>query len=602
MNSQIDNDIRKTVKNKNNQKNNNKKILINRAIFILVIILIITSVIVIIKNKKIKVEQETISQYNYFLLSEEDKIGVIDRKGNIIIKPEYEYIQIPNPQKALFICLYDYDSKQQSYSSKVVNDKQEQIYTNYNNIMAIPNNNTSNTWVYQTNILTYKENGKLGIITTKGKKITKPEYDSIETLSYKDGILKVSKDGKYGAIDISGNEIIKPEYTSITTDGYYNQDTKYEKAGYIVGTKTNEGYRYGYLDSTCKKILDCKFNSIRRLTQIKDDKTSYLITVENGRYGFYKNTQNVIANEYNSIEYDKLNQIFSVEKVGKYGVYDLYGNMVLPIQYDDITFAGAIITAHKDGKILIFDANGNIKKDCKYTSIMPTKSQDYYISIDTNGNYGILDNKGGVLVDNSYNYIEYAFDKYFVCTKDGKTGLIDYTGNKILENKYSVVQNINGTNIVQAINSESNISEIYNKNINKVTQVKDAHIYIGQEYIKILSQDDIKYLDLDGNEKSAKDILKSNKIFAKKENDKWGYVDSNGNIVLDFKYDLALDLNEYGYGAIKQDGKWGVVNQDGKVIKEPEYKTDDINPTFIGKYYKQSTNYEIDLYTEKVQE
>ena len=599
MSNQIDNDIRKSVKNKSSKRSNNKKVLTKRIVLILIVLLLIAVAVVIIKNRKIKITQDQIAQYNYFLLSENDKIGVIDREGKIVVNPEYEYIQIPNPEKPIFVCLFDYNSSSQTYSSKVLNDKGEELYTNYTNVMAIPNNNTSNTWGYETNILTYKENDKLGIITVNGKKVTKPIYDSIETLSYKDDQLKFSKDGKYGVIDISGNEIIKNDYDSISTDGYYNKETKYEKAGYIVNVKTNEGYRYGYIDSTGKEILECKYNTIRRLTEIKNDKDAYLMTVENGRYGLYKNMQKIIANEYNSIEYDNTNQVLAIEKVAKYGMYDLYGNMILPIQYDDITFAGTIITAHKDGKLLTFDTNGNIKKDCNYTNINPTKSPNYYVSIDLNGNYGVLDSNGNVLVNNEYNYIEYAFDKYFICTKNGKMGIIDYTGNSVIANNYDVIQNITGTNIVQAIYANSNTSEIYNKNMNKVSETKNAHIYIESNYVKILSEDSIEYMDFDGNEKEAKDILKSNNIFAKKENGKWGYVDNTGNIIVDFKYDFALDINEYGYGAIKEGDKWGVVNKDGTVIKEPTYSLEDINPTFIGEYYKQSTSYELDLFTNK---
>lgn len=135
--------------------------------------------------------------------------------------------------------------------------------------------------------------------------------------------------------------------------------------------------------------------------------------------------------------------------------------------------------------------------------------------------------------------------------------------------------------------------------MNKVSETKNAHIYIENNYVKILSEDSIEYMDFDGNEKEAKDVLKSNNIFAKKENGKWGYVDNAGNIIVDFKYDFALDINEYGYGAVKDGNKWGVVSKDGKVIKEPTYSLEDVNPTFIGEYYKQSTSYELDLFTNK---
>ena len=95
---------------------------------------------------------------------------------------------------------------------------------------------------------------------------------------------------------------------------------------------------------------------------------------------------------------------------------------------------------------------------------------------------------------------------------------------------------------------------------------------VEKEYIKIYSN---------------KEALKGNKIFAATNNGKWGFVDSNGNILLDYQYEKATDLNEYGFAGIKLDGKWGVVNSEGKVILEPQYIINtQLEPSFIGEYYK----------------
>ena len=275
--------------------------------------------------------------------------------------------------------------------------------------------------------------------------------------------------------------------------------------------------------------------------------------------------------------------------------------MILPIQYDDVTFAGTIITAHKDGKLLTFDANGNIQKDYKYSIMMPTKSNNYNISIDLNGKYGISDNTNNVLVDNKYTYIEYAFDKYFIVNENEKSGVIDYTGKKVLDCQYDVIQQINGTNMIQAIDSKQNTSYIFNKNMEKVAEVKSAHIFIRENYVKIMSSSQILYFDFDGNIKNASDIYTNNQIFAKEQNGKWGYVDKNGNTVVDFKYDMATDINEYGFGAIKFQNKWGSVDANGKVVKEPTYRLNNIDPTFIGEFYKESAEYEITEYSRNTE-
>ncbi len=594
-------DIRKTVKEGSKRRKTNKKVLVKKLIIWILAITVIAGIIVALKNRKIKIKETEISEYNYFIISENGKTGVIDKTGKIVIKPEYDYIQIPNPEKAIFVCLYDYDTSVKSYNSKVLNEKEDEIYSKYSNVTAIPSNNTSIGWSYQTAILKYKDGEKYGIITTSGKQVTKAIYDSIETLDYKDGILKIKQNEKYGLIKLNGEVVLKSEYDTISTDGYYNDQTsKYENAGYIVSQKSEEGTSYGYISYNGKTVLDCKYNSIKRITNIKNDSIAYLITVENGKTGLYKNGQSIIKNEYESIEYDNTNQILAIEQNGKYGVYDLYGNMILPIQYDDLTFAGTIITATKDGKGLVFDANGNIKKNFNYTSIMPTKSNDYYITINNQGKYGVVDSSNTTLIDNKYSYIEYVFDKYFIFTDENKSGLIDYTGRKVLENKYSVVQNINGTNIIQATNSDTGISEIYNKNIEKVAETKNAHIYLKDNYIKILSDDTMMYVDYDGNVKKAQDLFTNNSIFAQKQNGKWGYVDISGNVVVDYIYDMAMDVNEYGFAAIKKDGKWGVIDGNKQVIKEPVYTITDANPTFIGEYYKKSADYELDCYSNDI--
>lgn len=589
MKKNMSDDIRKTVREGHRRRGINYKSLLKRFIILLIIIGVAFLAFNAVKNRKIKVKDEQVSNYNYFLMSENGKIGIIDREGKVIINAEYDYIQIPNPEKPIFVCLFDYDSSKQIYKSKVLNDKNEEVFTNFSNITAIPKNDISNSWNYQTSILKYNENEKYGIITISGKKVTSAIYDSIESLENKDGVLKIKKDDEFGLIELNGSEIIKPLYYSITSDGYYTKEEKYEKAGYIVSIKKDTGYEYGYISYTGKELLNTEYSSLKRINSVKSDSTPYLITILDGKMGICKNSQNIIKNEYNSIEYDTTNNLLEIQKNGKYGVYDLYGNMILPIQYDSINFAGTIINATKDGKNLVFDASGNIKKDYKYTSFKNTDSPDYYIVVDGTEKYGVVDSRGNTLIDNKYSYIEYLYDKFFIYTDNGKSGVIDYTGRKILDNKYDAVQNIIGTKIVQALNGST--SEIYNNKMEKITETTNMHIYVKDNYIQVLSENILLYIDYEGKILKSQDIFTNNSIFASEKNGKWGYIDISGNVVIDYIYDMALDINEYGFGAIKKDGKWGVINKDKQIILEPTYKITDVNPTFIGEYYREMQDY-----------
>ena len=83
-------------------------------------------------------------------------------------------------------------------------------------------------------------------------------------------------------------------------------------------------------------------------------------------------------------------------------------------------------------------------------------------------------------------------------------------------------------------------------------------------------------------------MYQNNKLFAKEENGKWGFVDNNENKIVDYKYDKVTEFNEYGFAAIKQGEKWGAINDKGE-----------IEPVFIGKYYRVSYGFGEFCYTNQ---
>lgn len=586
-------DLRKSVKNGSKKKNkrNVKKLI--RLLLLIILVLIVALIITrLLKNKKITPQE--ITEYNYFITSINGKSGVIDKTGKTIIEPQYEYIQIPNPEQAVFVC---YESNN---TSKVLNGNNKEILTKYKNIQAISNNNTSINNTYQTQVLRYCVDGKYGLISISGKEILPAIYESIETLEYKDGILKVKKDGKYGLIDINGNEIVKTEFNSIATDGYYNIDSKYDKAGYIINIRTDEGYRYGYINYKGRQILDTMYTNIKRITELKDDNLIYLITYNNGKAGVLKNGQTLIENEYENIEFDSVNNIFVLQKNAKQGVYDLEGNMILPIQYENITFAGKYLNANKDGKLLVFDVTGTLQNEDSYKSLDTVADGKYSITINRSNQYGVIDSNKTNILENKYSYIEYTFDNYFIVSLEGKSGVLDANNNIIIPVEKDIIQNIRGTNMIQVIDSATNTSEFYNKKMEKVATQNDARIYIKDNYIEVASANNIEYFDFDGNKQEANKIFNGNKIFAKQQDGKWGYVDKDGNTVVEFKYEMATNINEYGFGAIKLNGKWGVIDKDANIIKEPTYELSDYDPKFISEYYEVSSIYQISYYSNEL--
>ncbi|CDA30878.1 kWG Leptospira repeat protein [Clostridium sp. CAG:492] len=574
-----------------------------KVIVVLSIIILIIGIISIIKYNKNKSKFdytiEQISEVNYFLLMQNNKYGVINKNGDIVVDPVYDVVEIPNASKPVFICKGNYDQNSGEYNIQVFNDKEEPILYQYYTVEAIKLNNVESNGNYEKSVLKYKSDNKYGLIDFSGNKITDAIYDSIEGFNYREGILLVKKSDKYGIINIKGASIIKPKYDEILCDEYYTTDSKYDKSGYIVGTKTDKGMRYGYIDGIKRKqILKNEYNDIYRITDKMDDNNIYLVAFKDGKAGVYQNKKKIINNEYEDILYDANNDLLTLQKTSKQGVSKFDGTTIIPIEYDNIFFAGEYINAQKGDKIDIYNFDGT-KENSEYISRKSVADKKYEIVSTSDDKYKIINNENNKVIDDNYQYVQYLFKNYFSVTKDNKYGIIDSDGNTILDFKYNIVRLLENSNVIQVIDDKSNI-ELLDENLKSIIKIKDANIYTYDNYFKVYSDDSVQYFDKSGKKLESKDVFPNNKLFAYKEKNKWGFKDKDGNIVVKPIYDMVTEFNEYGYAGIKSKNKWGSINENGDVIKEPTYEVEsNIIPSFIKEYYQVDLGYGEPYYTNE---
>ena len=203
-----------------------KRLFIVATIIVLVIVGIFIYFVKFDKSK-FKYENKTINR-NYFLMNNENKYGVIDKNGNEIIKPNYDLIEIPNPEKPVFICKKSYNSETSEYISEVYDDKGKELFTDCYRVEGIYIEEPVDEIHYQKDVLKYKENGKYGLIDFNGKKITKAKYDDIKNLEFKDGMLIVGENKKYGVINIKGEKILDSKYDKIDSDSFFKDGNFYK--------------------------------------------------------------------------------------------------------------------------------------------------------------------------------------------------------------------------------------------------------------------------------------------------------------------------------------------------------------------------------------
>lgn len=573
-----------------------KRYIIILSIAILIIIAIASVIIcnIVVENGK-SYEIEQIKEYNYFIVKQNNIYGVMDKKGNIIITPEYSEVKIPNPEKAIFVCY-------QGDKSKVLNENKEEILTQYNDVQPIRLKNIASDLMYEKKVLKYAKDGKYGLISFEGKEIARPIYDEIDSLSYKEGELLVKQDEKYGVINIKGNKLVDVEYDTIAVDEYYTDENRYQYAGYIVSIRTEAGYRYGYLNNKGKEILKTEYNEISRVTEIQDNDNSYLICAKNGQYGVTKNGEQLVENEYQSIRYDASNKVFVIEKSKKYGIANIDGKLIVPVEYNQIDITGIYLYAQNEQGTTVYNSNGAQANIDANVAILNTSNEKYKIRINNEDGtkYGVINKEGKQLIEEKYNYIEYLYDNYFIVSyENGKLGVVDDKENVKIEVNKDSLQKIQGTDLIQTTLTESKTTQIYSKTMEKIDEMQEATIEVEENYIKIYNETETKYLDKNGKELKNTEVYLNNKLFVKVEGNQYGFVDSNGKLVVDYKYDKAYEFNSYGFAAVKKDGKWGAINEQGQEVIAPIYEIQEQGePTFIGNYYRVTYGFGEFYYTD----
>lgn len=498
----------------NEPKLNMKKV-VATIVALLVIIMVIYSMILSL-NKKSKEQQVLPESVSYFSAYADSKWGVINNKGDKLSNISYdEMVIIPDSTKNIFIATYDVDYTNGTFKTKAINEKNEQLFSNYTNVSALVNYDTSNKVWYNNEVLKFEKDGKYGLIDFSGKEVLPANYEDISTMQGIEKTLILTKDGKYGLYNsVSKTVFVDTTYTSIAPFGKTYND------GYIV---KNENGKYGLLGSEGKIILDATHDKIMKVSG---------------------------------------NDKYVVQDGVKTKLISKDGTTILETGFDEII--------EIDGDNLV------IKKANKY---------------------GIINTAGETLIDPAFDYLENCFGDYYIAKTAGNYGVINLNKDICIEIKYKDIKYRN--DIASLIcENEDYTSDIYNRELKFVLTGTISKVDSEKGYIRARVGNEYKYYNLQYQEISNKDALKNNTLFLVKENGKYGYVNKDGQKVVDCIYDDAQEQNEYGFCAVNKDGKWGVLQQNGSVLLEPSVSLDsNININFIGTWHLSENN-ELNTYVK----
>ena len=311
----------------------------------------------------------------------------------------------------------------------------------------------------------------------------------------------------YFAVKSNQNiETLLKQFNNVQSDGFYDAKTNAEAAGYIVSNKTTEGYRYGYVNYKGKLLLKPEYNQLYRVMDIENKDKVYIIAAKNGRYGVSLNGKTIINYEYQFIEYDGATEKFILQKSSNYGVAKIDGEILIPVENSNVEAKGIYLYVTKQDENKVYDKNGQRKEIDFNTTITPTDNEEYYIKIveeDENYLYGVVNKEEKEIIPVIYGYIEYIFEDYFiVCNENYLQGVANTNNDMKIDLKYNLVQKIQDTNIIMALDTENNKTELYSKQLEKICEIEEATVEVQSEnnenIIKIYNNKETKYFDANG--------------------------------------------------------------------------------------------------------
>ena len=205
----------------------------------------------------------------------------------------------------------------------------------------------------------------------------------------------------------------------------------------------------------------------------------------------------------------------------------------------------------------IVDTDGNKYLERDYDDIIDIAGENAIV--EEGGKFGVVSiTDGRSIIDTQYDSISYAEGNHYIVQNDSKYGIVDASGNTVLDLKYSNIVYRSTGNFYEATN-EDYTSDLLDTDLNvRLSSVILSEVNESKGYFRVRESNEYKYYNFRFEERTSSEILNGNTIFlSRNEEGKYGFVDANGNVVVNYIYDEAREQNDYGYASVKQDGLWG---------------------------------------------
>jgi len=354
--------------------------------------------------------------HRYALVKINNKYGCIDLKGNPITPIQYDSGFQLNREK--------------SYRTKIILEKLE----SQNDLVKMLNRHGRKRSKWQPD-------GRVD----RGYKSYKTMLSKTQ---HSDRLSLVRKNHKVGAIDENGVEIIPPEYDHLSL---FNQGLSCAKKNDSFGVinKKNETvvpFEFDHAAFISEQFIALKLNGVSQMMTLD------LQLVSEGAFDFYQ----VITDELVIIKKNKLygvhnfrnnkiilpikyKQVYKLEKPElyvneneKYGVYTSEGKEVVPPKYDQLLLNNGHYIVRSEKFFGVLDLQGNVVFPVQYAFISISACGHFFVRKDWYTPGFITNSSGEIITKNAYTGITGCDSTFLGVRHDRQYGLLSHTGKPII--------------------------------------------------------------------------------------------------------------------------------------------------------------------------
>lgn len=332
------------------------------------------------------------------------------------------------------------------------------------------------------------------------------------------------------------------------SDLYY---TRLEYSGNgLFGFESNG--KFGYMDVNQKVIipatLDLKLTSSQSIPFFINGSA---VVISNGKYGLIDKTGKLIVpyeytmlyllpNQKNLVRASK-----EMDRKTVHGLITTQNKIIIPFEYASLSVDDDLVLVTKSSKYGVLNITGKELIPIEY-SYLVTYPKDRVAKAEKDGKYGFIDLKGNWLFEKIKSvYTFYGCNNGMIrCKVNNKYGYLDLKGNEVIVTKYDYAEDFNDDGIARVGVSNSD------------TKYKTLYGYINKKGEVVIP---LKYESLA--------FFMNDAAYAKDpETNRYGFLDKTGKWILNPVYLLASSgFDDNGGVWVKMtDDKYHYINKAGK--------------------------------------